>query len=79
MFEDHKSCLRLISYSSPSSSRTLGHYFVVLVSMTLGTSMAGHQGTVAMAAHQICLQVWLAVSLLIDALVASGQKSEFCL
>ncbi|GMP97354.1 hypothetical protein CsSME_00045644 [Camellia sinensis var. sinensis] len=26
-----------------------------------------------MAAHQICLQVWLAVSLLTDALVASGQ------
>lgn len=41
--------------------------------MTLGTSMAAHQGTVVMAAHQICLQVWLAVSLLIDALAASGQ------
>ncbi|KAF5935763.1 hypothetical protein HYC85_026892 [Camellia sinensis] len=54
---DHKSCLRLISYSSSSSSRTLGHYFVVLVTMTLGTSMAAHQGTVAMAARQICLQL----------------------
>ncbi|KAI8010581.1 IN2-2 protein [Camellia lanceoleosa] len=71
---DHKSCLRLISFSSSSSSRTLGHYFVVLVTMTLGTSMAAHQGTVAMAAHQICLQVWLAVSLLMDALATSGQQ-----
>nr|POF22922.1 protein detoxification 45, chloroplastic [Quercus suber] len=28
---------------------------------------------VAMAAHQICIQVWLAVSLLMDALAAAGQ------
>ena len=35
--------------------------------------MAARQGPVAMAAHQICLQVWLAVSLLTDALAASGQ------
>jgi hypothetical protein len=41
--------------------------------MTLGTSMAARHGPVAMAAHQICLQVWLAVSLLTDALAASGQ------
>ena len=33
--------------------------------------------TVAMAAHQICLQVLLAVSLLTDALVASGQVQNF--
>ncbi|KAK1324535.1 hypothetical protein QJS10_CPA01g00278 [Acorus calamus] len=37
------------------------------------TSMAARQGPVAMAAHQICLQVWLAVSLLSDALALSGQ------
>lgn len=35
--------------------------------------MAARQGPVAMAAHQICIQVWLAVSLLTDALAASGQ------
>ncbi|KAK6935103.1 hypothetical protein RJ641_035258 [Dillenia turbinata] len=35
--------------------------------------MAARQGPVAMAAPQICLQVWLAVSLLTDALAASGQ------
>ena len=41
--------------------------------MTLGTSMAARQGPVAMAAHQICIQVWMAVSLLIDALGSSAQ------
>lgn len=41
--------------------------------MTLATSMAARQGPLAMAAHQICMQVWLAVSLLTDALAASGQ------
>lgn len=51
----------------------LGRTLAVLVTMTLGTSMAARQGPVAMAAHQICLQVWLAVSLLTDALAASGQ------
>lgn len=51
----------------------IGRTLAVLVTMTLGTSMAARQGTVAMAAHQICLQVWLAVSLLTDALAASGQ------
>lgn len=43
------------------------------MTMTLGTSMAARQGPLAMAAHQICLQVWLAVSLLSDALAVSGQ------
>ena len=35
--------------------------------------MAARQGPVAMAAHQICIPVWLAVSLLVDALGASAQ------
>ncbi|KAK6946517.1 Multi antimicrobial extrusion protein [Dillenia turbinata] len=51
----------------------IGRTLAVLITMTLGTSMAARQGPVAMAAHQICLQVWLAVSLLTDALAASGQ------
>ncbi|KAK7258296.1 hypothetical protein RIF29_23869 [Crotalaria pallida] len=51
----------------------LGRTLAVLSTMTLGTSMAARQGPVAMAAHQICLQVWLAVSLLTDALAASAQ------
>lgn len=55
----------------------LGRTLAVLTTMTLGTSMAARQGPVAMAAHQICIQVWLAVSLLTDALAASGQVSNF--
>lgn len=51
----------------------LGRTLAILATMTLGTSMAARQGPMAMAAHQICLQVWLAVSLLTDALAASGQ------
>ncbi|XP_062099905.1 protein DETOXIFICATION 45, chloroplastic-like [Humulus lupulus] len=50
----------------------LGRTLAVLTTMTLGTSMAGRYGPVAMAAHQICLQVWLVVSLLVDALGASA-------
>ncbi|OVA11973.1 Multi antimicrobial extrusion protein [Macleaya cordata] len=50
-----------------------GRTLAVLVTVTLGTSMAARQGPVGMAAHQICLQVWLAVSLLTDALAASAQ------
>ncbi|XAR59890.1 hypothetical protein NMG60_11015893 [Bertholletia excelsa] len=51
----------------------MGRTLSVLITMTLATSMAARQGPVAMAGHQICLQVWLAVSLLTDALAASGQ------
>ncbi|KAL5562379.1 hypothetical protein UlMin_032126 [Ulmus minor] len=51
----------------------LARTLAVLTTMTLGTSMAARQGPVAMAAHQICIQVWLAVSLLVDALGASAQ------
>ncbi|XP_058091056.1 protein DETOXIFICATION 45, chloroplastic-like isoform X2 [Magnolia sinica] len=51
----------------------LGRTLSVLITMTLGTSMAARQGPLAMAAHQICLQVWLAVSLLSDALALSSQ------
>ncbi|XP_057516455.1 protein DETOXIFICATION 45, chloroplastic [Amaranthus tricolor] len=51
----------------------IGRTLAVLVTMTIGTSMAARQGPIAMAAHQICVQVWLAVSLLTDALAASGQ------
>ncbi|XP_021776294.1 protein DETOXIFICATION 45, chloroplastic-like [Chenopodium quinoa] len=51
----------------------IGRTLAVLITMTIGTSMAARQGPLAMAAHQICMQVWLAVSLLTDALAASGQ------
>ena len=45
----------------------------MLATMTLATSMAAREGPVPMAGHQICLQVWLAISLLTDALALSGQ------
>ncbi|KAL9333116.1 hypothetical protein Peur_073255 [Populus x canadensis] len=51
----------------------IGRTLSVLMTMTLATSMAARQGVVAMAAHQICMQIWLAVSLLTDAFAGSGQ------
>lgn len=45
--------------------------------MTLATSMAARQGTIPMAGHQICLQVWLTISLLTDALALAGQVITF--
>lgn len=51
----------------------IGRTLAVMMTLTFATSMAARQGPVAMAAHQICLQVWLAVSLLTDALGASAQ------
>lgn len=45
----------------------------VLLPMTLATSMAARQGPVPMAGHQICVQVWLTISLLTDALAIAGQ------
>ncbi|XP_050149531.1 protein DETOXIFICATION 45, chloroplastic-like [Malus sylvestris] len=51
----------------------LGRTIACLTTLTLGTSMVARQGPIAMAAHQICIQVWLAVSLLTDAMAASGQ------
>uniref|UniRef100_A0A0E0M467 Protein DETOXIFICATION n=1 Tax=Oryza punctata TaxID=4537 RepID=A0A0E0M467_ORYPU len=56
-----------------SGGMLLGRTLSVLITMTLGTAMAARQGTIAMAAHQICLQIWLAVSLLSDALAVSAQ------
>lgn len=45
----------------------------MLATMTLATSMAAREGPIPMAGHQICLQVWLVISLLTDALALSGQ------
>ncbi|KAB2602571.1 hypothetical protein D8674_003576 [Pyrus ussuriensis x Pyrus communis] len=61
------------SKGSISGGFLLGRTVACLTTLTLGTSMAARQGPVAMAAHQICIQVWLAVSLLTDAMAASGQ------
>ncbi|XP_062166198.1 protein DETOXIFICATION 44, chloroplastic isoform X4 [Alnus glutinosa] len=51
----------------------IGRTIAVLVTMTLATSMAAREGPIPMAGHQICVQVWLAVSLLTDALALAGQ------
>ncbi|XP_044484434.1 protein DETOXIFICATION 45, chloroplastic-like [Mangifera indica] len=51
----------------------LGRTLACVLTITLSTSMAARQGAIAMAAHQICLQVWLSMSLLADAQAASGQ------
>ncbi|KAK9066988.1 hypothetical protein SSX86_014312 [Deinandra increscens subsp. villosa] len=47
----------------------------VKVTMTLSTSVAASGGLVPMASHQICLELWLALSLLTDALALVGQKN----
>ncbi|XVE60009.1 hypothetical protein DITRI_Ditri05aG0092200 [Diplodiscus trichospermus] len=41
--------------------------------ITLSASMAARQGSTSMAAFQVCLQVWLATSLLADGLAVAGQ------
>ncbi|KAJ6299835.1 hypothetical protein OIU76_020763 [Salix suchowensis] len=56
-----------------SGGLLIGRTIAVLLTMTLATSMAAREGPVQMAGHQICMQVWLAVSLLNDALAIAGQ------
>ena len=51
----------------------LGRSLALLTTRTLATSMAARQGPIAMAAHQIYLQVWLVVSLITDVLSSYGQ------
>ncbi|CAJ1933210.1 unnamed protein product [Sphenostylis stenocarpa] len=41
--------------------------------VTLATSLAALKGPTSMAAFQVCLQIWLAVSLLADDLAVAGQ------
>ncbi|KHN40702.1 MATE efflux family protein 2, chloroplastic [Glycine soja] len=46
----------------------------VFITVMLSTSVAAQQGPIPpMAGHQICMQVWLSVSLLNDALALAGQ------
>ncbi|KAL1315972.1 protein DETOXIFICATION 45, chloroplastic-like isoform X2 [Arachis hypogaea] len=51
----------------------LGRTLASVMTITLSTTMAARLGPLATAAHQICLQVWLSVSLLVDAQGAAGQ------
>ncbi|XVF56102.1 hypothetical protein PTKIN_Ptkin06aG0090000 [Pterospermum kingtungense] len=41
--------------------------------VTVAASLAGRQGSTTMAAFQVCLQIWLATSLLADGLAVAGQ------
>ncbi|TVU27509.1 hypothetical protein EJB05_30126 [Eragrostis curvula] len=45
----------------------------VFLTLTLSTSLATREGPVPMAGYEICLQVWLTISLLNDALALAGQ------
>ncbi|XP_010250616.1 PREDICTED: protein DETOXIFICATION 44, chloroplastic isoform X1 [Nelumbo nucifera] len=56
-----------------SGGLLIGRTIAVLLTMTLATSMAAQEGPIPMAGYQVCLQVWLAISLLNDALALSGQ------
>lgn len=51
----------------------LARVVAVTFCVTLAASLAAHHGPVSMAAFQICLQVWLATSLLADGLAVAGQ------
>lgn len=44
--------------------------------VTLAASMAARQGPTTMAAFQICLQIWLATSLLADGIAVAGQVTN---
>ncbi|CAN6454124.1 unnamed protein product [Victoria cruziana] len=51
----------------------LARVIAVTFCVTLSASLAARQGSIPMAAFQICLQVWLATSLLADGLAVAGQ------
>ncbi|KAI7733085.1 hypothetical protein M8C21_033490 [Ambrosia artemisiifolia] len=78
-----------IDFVSPTSKhlqfgRFLKNGFLLLMRVmavtfcvTLSASMAARQGSTTMAAFQVCLQVWLATSLLADGLAVAGQGSGY--
>ncbi|XP_045795322.1 protein DETOXIFICATION 44, chloroplastic-like isoform X2 [Trifolium pratense] len=56
-----------------SGGLLIARTLAVFITMTLTTSLAANQGPIPMAGHQICMQVWLSISLLTDALALAGQ------
>ncbi|KAJ9685712.1 hypothetical protein PVL29_017662 [Vitis rotundifolia] len=56
----------------------LWRVIAVTFSVTLAASLAARLGTIPMAALQICLQVWLTLSLLADGLAVAGQAILAC-
>ncbi|CAK9153910.1 unnamed protein product [Ilex paraguariensis] len=73
LFSPKVGALRFGGYLK-SGGFLLGRTLALLTTTTLATSMAARQGPLAMAAHQICFQVWFSVSLLTDALAISAQS-----
>ncbi|VFQ91660.1 unnamed protein product [Cuscuta campestris] len=63
---------RVIRYLKSGALLT-GRTLAVFVTTTLATSLAARDGPISMAGHQICFQVWLALSMLTDALALAGQ------
>ncbi|KAL3826163.1 hypothetical protein ACJIZ3_022192 [Penstemon smallii] len=63
---------RIVQYLKSGALLT-GRTLAVLITTTLATSIAAKQGPIQMAGHQICFEVWLALSLLNDALALAGQ------
>ncbi|CAH9103277.1 unnamed protein product [Cuscuta europaea] len=61
--------VRYLKSGALLTARTLA----VFATTTLATSLAAREGPVSMAGHQICFQVWLALSMLTDALALAGQ------
>lgn len=56
-----------------SGGLLIGRTIAVFLTLTLATSLAAREGPVPMAGYEICLQVWLTISLLNDALALAGQ------
>lgn len=54
-------------------SMLLVRVIAVTFCVTLAASLAARQGSTSMAAFQVCLQIWLATSLLADGLAVAGQ------
>lgn len=51
----------------------MGRTISVATTVTLSTSMVARLGALSVAAHQICLQVWLSAALLVEAQAACSQ------
>ncbi|KAF0889876.1 hypothetical protein E2562_033851 [Oryza meyeriana var. granulata] len=56
-----------------SGALLIARTIAVVLMFTLSTSLATREGSVPMAGYEICLQVWLTISLLNDALALAGQ------
>ncbi|CAJ1808399.1 unnamed protein product [Sphenostylis stenocarpa] len=71
-FDDWTECIMWLTIHFVGgllTARTLA----VFITVTLSTSVAAQQGPILVAGHQICMQAWLSVSLLTDALALAGQ------